>query len=57
MTNEEFIKRVMHYVSDEYLQSLQEKARELSDCDITRSEDFANAVAIGMIKFLISEFM
>lgn len=55
MTNEEFIKRVMHYASDEYLQSLQEQARK--DCDITRPEDFANAVAIGMIKFLISEFM
>lgn len=55
MTNEEFIKRVMHYASDEYLQSLQEEARK--DCDITRPEDFANAVAIGMIKYLIQDFI
>lgn len=57
MTNKEFIEQVMRYVSDEYLQSLQEKAREVCDSNVTRPDDFANAVAIGMIKYLIQDFV
>lgn len=54
MTNDEFIKRVMYYVSDEYLQEL---AGRSSDYNVGCSpEDFSKVVAFGMIRFLIEDF-
>jgi hypothetical protein len=52
MTKEKFIERVIYFVSDEYLQK---QASKEIDGGVTRPDDFANAVAIGMIKFLIED--